>query len=358
MQQRLSEMGIELNVLTGTSTPEELVKKDSGTLSSPWCLKVPCRYYRVNGVQFVLQPIPKTLLTRQDLVIVAHENTLLLNYCLLIRKHISKMRLAFWGHGANFQTHQKNSLGEKLKSWTATKADWWFAYTSLSVEHIVASGFPKEYITCLNNAIDLDVLTRLRENIFQPDIELLKIKLGFGGKHVGVFLGSLYAQKRLYFLFESADELKRQLPDFELLIIGDGPLRDIVRKFAEKRSWVRWVGAIHGREKVLHMALGHVMLNPGLVGLGILDSFAMGMPVVTTDCGIHSPEIAYLESGRNGLMVDNDIKAYVEGVLSLFTNATMYASMATACNADRDRYSLDKMVEAFCGGIFKAIGAT
>jgi len=355
MQQCLSEVGVELNVVIGTPMPEEVVKEDGGVLAFPWSLEIPCRYYRLNGLQFVFQPIPKTLLTQQDLVIVAHENTLLLNYCLLIRKRFSKMRFAFWGHGANFQTHKKNSFGEKLKSWTAAKADWWFAYTSLSVEHIIKSGFPREYITCLNNSIDVNVLTRFSESIFQSDIELLRIKLGFVGKHVGIFLGSLYAEKRLDFLFESADELRIQLPDFELIIIGDGPLRHMVRNFAEKRFWVRWVGARHGREKVLHMSLGHVMLNPGLVGLGILDSFAMGLPMVTTDCGIHSPEIAYLESGRNGLMVGNDIKAYVEGVLSLFTNSTMHDSMAAACEEDSTRYSLDKMVENICRGIFKAI---
>ena len=104
------------------------------------------------------------------------------------------------------------------------------------------------------------------------------------------------------------------------------------------------------------MSLGRVMLNPGLVGLGILDSFAMGLPMVTTDCGIQSPEIAYLESGRNGLMVDNDIKAYVDGVLSLFNNSTMYDYMVAACEEDSTRYSLDKMVENFCLGICKAIG--
>jgi hypothetical protein len=81
----------------------------------------------------------------------------------------------------------------------------------------------------------------------------------------------------------------------------------------------------------------------------------MGLPMVTTDCGIHSPEIAYLKSGRNGLMVANDIKAYVEGLLSLFANQTFYDSMSTACKEDSTRYSLNKMVENFNLGILKAL---
>ena len=56
------------------------------------------------------------------------------------------------------------------------------------------------------------------------------------------------------------------------------------------------------------------------VGLGILDSFALGIPMVTTDCKIHSPEIAYLKSGRNGLMIADSEEAFIEGVERLLKN--------------------------------------
>ena len=175
------------------------------------------------------------------------------------------------------------------------------------------------------------------------------------GKHVGVFIGSLYTEKRLDFLFQAAEDLRQRLPNFELIMIGDGPLRDMVRNAVTTRPWLRWVGTRHGREKMLYMSLGHVMLNPGLVGLGILDSFVMGLPMVTTDCGIHSPEIAYLESGHNGIMTINDVKAFVEDALSLLTNPALHDSMATACEKATKRYSLHQMVENFSNGILKAL---
>ncbi len=353
MRHRLAEAGVNLHVASGTPISVEVTKRDGGILS--WGLKIPCRYWKFNGLQIAFQPIPKALLKQQDLVVITHENAMIFNYWLLLRRRFTRTRIAFWGHGGNFQSVIKNSLSEKLKTWIAAKVDWWFAYTSLSVEKVISTGFPENRITCLNNTIDVDELVSCRKSISSKEIDSLRDSLGLYSNNVGIFIGSLYKEKRLNFLFTTVDKLKQRLPDFELLIIGDGPLRDMVRNSIAARPWTRWVGAKHDREKVLYASLGHVMLNPGLVGLGILDSFTMGLPMVTTDCGIHSPEIAYLESGRNGLMTANDSKAFVDGVLSLYKNPALRDSMVAACKEDSTRYSLEKMVKNFSLGILKAL---
>jgi len=75
-------------------------------------------------------------------------------------------------------------------------------------------------------------------------------------------------------------------------------LRQVVRDFAATRPWCKWAGARHGREKAQHLALAQVLLNPGMVGVGILDGFAMRLPLVTTDCGIHSRRSPILNRAR------------------------------------------------------------
>jgi glycosyltransferase involved in cell wall biosynthesis len=356
MRHRLDEMRIDLHVGCGNPTFKEILKRDTGLLS--WSSIFPSHYWYFKNFYLVFQRIPNNILKQKDLVIVPHENSLISNYWLLLRRRLVGPLVAFWGHGANFQTSQPNSYRERLKAWISTQVDWWFAYTSLSVARILSTGFPKERITCLNNAIDVSELTSLRESIPASEVGLLKKRLRLQGQHVGVFVGSLYVEKRLGFLFIAADELKRKLPDFELVIIGDGPLRDTVRHAAEQRDWVRWVGAKHGREKVIYLSLGHVVMNPGLVGLGILDSFAMGIPMVTTDCGIHSPEIAYLDSGRNGLMVANDVRAFVEGVLLVVTNYRLRDSMRGECQMSAQHYTLEAMMDNFCDGILRAVNGS
>jgi glycosyltransferase involved in cell wall biosynthesis len=185
---------------------------------------------------------------------------------------------------------------------------------------------------------------------------LLK-ELGLCGAHLGIFIGSLHKDKRLDFLFAAADLLHEKVKDFELLIIGDGPLNDEAARFTESRRWVRWVGARHGREKVLYASLGRVMLNPGMVGLGILDSYALGIPIVTTDCGIHSPEIAYLRSQENGLLTADDRDAFANGVISLLEDSPLAEKLCAGCLADAEKYTIENMLENFSDGIVKALSA-
>ena len=77
--------------------------------------------------------------------------------------------------------------------------------------------------------------------------------------------------------------------------------------------------------------------------------------MITTDCGIHSPEIAYLESGRNGIMTPDNLEAYVDAVERIFKDDSMRNQMASACIEDARKYTLEKMVENFTQGIIQAL---
>jgi L-malate glycosyltransferase len=353
MRKGLERKSIRLEIIHGSPCHKEVLRGDEGIL--PWAIIIPSRYFNIGSIQLVYQPVPPHLIKKQDLIIIPHENRLLSNYSLLFQRPSGSVRIAFFGHGANFQEKRPGTYRGKLKSLTARKADWWFAYTSLSVKKILEKGFPENRITCVNNALDVTELAEFKKSIAPDELYALKTVLGLKGNNIGIFIGSLYQDKRLELLFSAVDKLHQRLSDFELIIIGDGPLREKVRTFVQTRQWICWVGKKHGREKVLHMALGKVIINTGLVGLNILDSFALGIPMITTDCGIHSPEIAYLESGRNGIMTPDNLGDYVTAVEELLKNDQKREQMASACMEDSRKYTLEKMVENFTHGILQAL---
>jgi glycosyltransferase involved in cell wall biosynthesis len=66
-------------------------------------------------------------------------------------------------------------------------------------------------------------------------------------------------------------------------------------------------------------------------------------------------EVAYLESGRNGIMTPDNLDAYVSAVQNLLSKEQLRKEMSLACREDAQRYSLDKMVDNFCEGIVKAL---
>lgn len=349
LRQRLAQEGIEFVLVHGQPTPQEATKDDSGHL--PWARPMPTRY--LLGDRLVWQsPVPHV--TGADLVIVPQENKLLWNLLAMTLRRPT--RLAFWGHGRNFQSTRPQGVSERIKHWMIGAVDWWFAYTALSAGLVAASGFPVQRITTLENAVDTRALGALCESINSDEVEIFRATLGIApGAPVGLFLGSLYADKRIDFLLTAADALHAQVPGFHLLVVGNGPLGGQVRAAAAKRPWLHALGARTGRDKALCLRSAQLMLNPGLVGLGILDAFVGGLPLATTDCGLHSPEIAYLHNGVNGVMTADDLDSYVQACRALLADSEARIRLAAAARADADRYTVENMAERFAQGIMGAL---
>jgi glycosyltransferase involved in cell wall biosynthesis len=130
-----------------------------------------------------------------------------------------------------------------------------------------------------------------------------------------------------------------------------------VQAWCAANPWTRWVGARFGREKAAHMAMAQITLNPGLVGLGILDTFVCETPILTTDCGVHSPEIAYLENGVNGLMTADDLKSYADAGIRLLRDTHMLETLRKGCAESAREYTVENMARRFADGIESAIAA-
>ena len=346
----LAERSIRLELLVGHGTAEEEGKRDSGVLS--WAQPIETHY--LAGGRLCWQPLYRHLKTA-SLVVITQENKLIQNHLLLLRPN--RFKLAFWGHGANLQSRNPQGFKERFKRWTTNRVDWWFAYTQMSARLVEAAGFPPERITVLNNAVDTTLLQQQKASVSATETRALRHALGFGEGPVGVFVGSLYADKRLDFLLAAASTIRQQVPDFHLLIVGEGPEREKVRAWCGANSWARWVGAQVGRDKAAYVSMASVMLNPGLVGLGILDAFVFGVPMVTTDCGIHSPEIAYLQHGINGVMTADDLHSYANTCAGLLADQRRLSLLRNGCHNSAKEYTVQNMALRFADGIANALAS-
>jgi len=350
LRSALAERDIRLRLLVGRGTPEEEKKNDAGELT--WAESIPTHY--LAGGRLCWQPVRQHV-EGIDLLIITQENKLIQNHLLLLAPR--RFKLAFWGHGANLQSDNPNGLKERFKRWTTNRVDWWFAYTQMSAELVAAAGFAGSRVTVLNNAVDTSELQRQRQSVTPEETQALRESLDFGAGPVGVYVGSLYADKRLDFLFLIAEAIRDEVLDFHLLIVGEGPERDKVQAWCAANPWARWVGARFDREKAAYVSVAQVMLNPGLVGLGILDAFVCGVPMLTTDCGIHSPEIAYLENGVNGVMTADDPDAYVEASVRLLRDPQALDGLRAGCAASAREYTVENMARRFADGVANALAA-
>ena len=354
VRKELGSRGIIYDVVCGLATDEELKKGDIGSLDS--MLTVP--EFRIINSRGVLLYHPIYLRSfSYDLVIVTQENKYLLNYALQLSRPFRRGRLAFMGHGRNFQARNFDSIAERWKRFWATKVDWWFAYTEETRDHIRSLGFSDSRITVINNSVDL---SKLRDQIAQitPErLELLRRELDIVGRNVGVFVGGLYPDKRLNFLVEAGRFIRTMIPDFELLVIGGGQDLQKLEQLAADLTWIRILGPRFGTGKVELMLLGQVFMMPGLVGLAILDAGATRLPIATTDFPWHSPEISYLKPGENGLLVEDwqNPVAYGQAVVDLLKDKNRLEAMANAAEAMSRRFSIEAMAQNFACGIFDVL---
>jgi glycosyltransferase involved in cell wall biosynthesis len=345
--------GIEFTLVHGQASRREQAKRDEGSLD--WAHPVRNRFLALGERDLVWQPMPADL-RNADLVVVMQENRILSNYPLLLSRLWSKRRLAYWGHGRNYQSHAPTGLRERWKNWLLTKVDWWFAYTDMTVQLLRDAGYPPDRITSLENAIDTDGFKRDLASWSQADVDDERNRLGIAADApVALFCGSLYLDKRLELMVAAADWIRERRPDFSFIVIGNGPSMTFVQSAAATRPWLKVLGVRKGRDKALAFRLADVMFNPGLVGLHIVDAFCSGLVLATTRTARHSPEVAYLRDGENGLITGDNPAEYGQEVLGVINSPERLQAMRAAALRDSERYTLDNMVNRFADGIEAAL---
>lgn len=344
---------IQLELVHGQPSPREEAKKDTGYL--PWAREVHNNFWTLGERDIVWQPFPHQL-RDADLVVVMQESRILSNYPLLLSRHWSPRKVAYWGHGKNFQSDAPNGLRERWKNLLLRRVDWWFAYTSMTVDILLRAGYPGEKVTQLDNAIDTNGFKADLAAWSAQDVANEKIRLGISpSASIGIFCGSLYPDKKLDLLINTADRLRQHQKEFALIVIGDGPSMPQLREAAAARPWLHLLGVRKGCEKALYFRMGDVVLNPGAVGLHVVDAFCAGMVMITTRTARHGPEVAYLRDGENGVLSEDTLEAYSQAVLGVIQNPVRQQHLKNAALADGERYTLENMVQRFAQGIEDAV---
>ncbi len=344
---RLKQHDIQLQVICG----EQLDKRF--LYSNLECVvRVPIKRYGPLAFHCALKEC-----SHACLIIAPQEVKYAISWWLIFKSSYSKGRFAFWGHGRNFQASGTSSPAEIFKRFLSRRVDWWFAYNSPSAQVVRELGFPPSKITNVGNAIDLKALIKSRESFDTSTLEEFRKEHGLTSRNICVYTGGLYAIKRIDFLLRAADKIREKISDFELIIIGDGPLKPTVDQLSAERSWIHCTGALGDLAKLPYWLVSKALLMPGGVGLVILDSFALGVPIITTETHLHGPEIDYLNHGENGLLVrcGDDANLYADAVCDLMREPARLEFLRNGALAAASQHSIENMVENFTEGVLSVL---
>lgn len=353
LQEALSAHDVELRVAHSLPHGKRAIDGDVITLDPSTGFVVPAR--TILGNRLVYQNVWKHILWA-DLIIVEQAAKYVANYPLFLASALGLKKLGSWGHGWNHEL-PRDSLSERIKRVAVPRCDWWFAYTQGVARYVTEQGMAPDRISVVENTVDTQELVHQVEDV--SGVQLSEFRSAHNiprSAKLAVFSGTLDTRKHMPFLLETAQHIKARLPEFHLAVIGEGPDASLVREAARENDWVHALGATFGTQKAICFRAADVFLCPGVVGLAILDAFAAGLPFITSDLPIHSPEVEYLENNVNGLYLPFDRVAFGDAVADLLADQVRLDGMkAEAIRAARER-PMSRMVGNFSQGILRAVG--
>lgn len=350
LKETLFKHNIELQLIYGKSKNIDVLRKDEVDIE--WAKFIPNRSFKLGKTELIWQPCLRHL-KDNDLVIVQPENKLILTYYLAFTRNFSKNKLGFWGHGRNMQA-DINSLRNRFQRLFLKRCDHWFAYTNGVKKYLLEKNYPENRITVTNNAIDTVSLRKYYSEINNTELTELKKLLGINGSKTGIYCGGMYPAKRLDFIIETCYKVKNEIPDFHMIFIGSGIDSYKAQEVSNSNDWIHYVGPKFGKDHVKYFKISSVQIMPGVVGLGILDSFAMETPIITTNIPFHGPEIDYLESGNNGILTNDNLDDYSNSVIEVL-KTEKYLELIEGCKLSAEKYTVERMVENFKNGILSIL---
>jgi colanic acid/amylovoran biosynthesis glycosyltransferase len=155
---------------------------------------------------------------------------------------------------------------------------------------------------------------------------------------VVLFVGHLTEVKGCEYLIRSMAKAQAVLPDLELVVIGDGPLRPHLEQIAkENLTHFRFLGLQPKNTVKEWMNRAKVFSVPSTTatsgaeegfGLVFLEAQAMGCPVVSSSSGGIPEAVAHGETGL--LAKERDVDALSQHILLLLGNENLWRKMSEA----------------------------
>ena len=254
-----------------------------------------------------------------------------------------KVPFAFWSQGWNLERgfdSWNDRLIQKIRLMLQQRADAQLCYSDQGAAYL-RSQLPAEMPICVaQNAIDIGQYVDVPKKR-QPGIQLL-------------YVGRLNADKRVDVLIEAFRHLKdRGLID-RLVIVGDGPEGEALRRRAGGIDGIKMAGACYDEDKLAAIyAASDLFVVPGSAGLSVNHALAYALPVLLFDDAAamrHHPEHSAVINGVSGFRIaGSGIEELAAGIAKIFSGPLLPRQrLAESIRSfAAEAISIDRMIEGF-----------
>ncbi|MGY6499529.1 MAG: glycosyltransferase family 4 protein [Acidimicrobiales bacterium] len=168
-----------------------------------------------------------------------------------------------------------------------------------------------------------------------------------------VAVARMMPQKGLADLIPVLAEVRRQVPDMQAVIVGDGPQRpelEALRRDLHADEWLTFAGRVDDDDLVEWYRRAWVVASASLregFGLTLTEAAACGTPCVATDIAGHVDAVSPGRSGR--LVADAD--AFVHELTDLLTDHRSRADLSSGALAWAERFSWSASAATILGAL-------
>lgn len=133
-----------------------------------------------------------------------------------------------------------------------------------------------------------------------------------------VAVGRLTEEKNYPMLLEAFANIRREFPDYRLVIYGEGPLREELQAQIRKKN-LEDRAVLAGQkedifERIYESRLFVMTSSHEGMPNALMEAMALGLPVIATDCPCGGPGFL-IENRKNGILIETKNQKALEGAV-------------------------------------------
>jgi glycosyltransferase involved in cell wall biosynthesis len=166
-----------------------------------------------------------------------------------------------------------------------------------------------------------------------------------------IYVGRISGEKDLDILCEAFKRIRQRSGDVDLVVVGDGPYRETMKKDLDGTPGVLFTGFVEGEKLAALYASADIFAFPSTTdtfGSVVLEALASGVPAVVSDRGGAGEVVA---DGETGLVTRaRDVASFTGALWRLIEDRDLRTRMGRAGRRQAAHKSWEKAFREFRRG--------
>jgi len=175
---------------------------------------------------------------------------------------------------------------------------------------MIGAGFDSSKIFVIYNSLNYDSQKKYFESLKNNNKKKFIVFKNSKLKTI-LFLGRLTSVKKIDLLIKSLNKLNSKRVNFNLLIVGEGPQKNILEKISKEgleKGWIYFYGKTYDESELSELIYSSdLMVSPGNTGLNAVHALSYGTPVGThNNFDKQMPEAGIIEDKKTGFLFNEN----------------------------------------------------